>query len=352
MSMIAAILVFGLIVLIHEFGHFIVAKKCGIGVIEFSIGMGPRLWSIQKGETRYSLKALPFGGSCMMMGEDENDTDPKAFNNKSVWARIAVIAAGPVFNFLLAFIFGIIIVRAVGYDAPQLVDVQEGFPAKEQGMQAGDIITKLNGEPVVVYRDITLYRFLHPTETVTVEYVRPSEDGTSGEKRTAVITPKYSEESGSYMLGIVVSGYYRQAEGLAELLKYGAYESIYCIKTALKSLAMMVRGQVGMDDMAGPVRMVSIIDDTVKESIPYGIKTMVLTLMNLCVLLSANLGVMNLLPVPALDGGRLVFLLIEAVRGKPIDKEKEGMVHMAGMALLMGLMIVVLFNDISILFFR
>lgn len=219
-------------------------------------------------------------------------------------------------------------------------------------MQAGDIITRLNGEPVVVYRDITLYRLLHPTETVNVEYVRPSGDGKTMEKRTAVITPKYSEESGSYMLGIVVSGYYRPANGVGEILKYGAYEGVYCIKTALKSLAMMFRGQVGMDDMAGPVRMVSIIDDTVKETIPYGIETMILTLMNLCVLLSANLGVMNLLPIPALDGGRLVFLIIEAVRGKPIDKEKEGMVHMAGMAVLMGLMILVLFNDISILFFK
>ena len=158
MSIIAAVLVFGLIILIHEFGHFIVAKKCGIGVVEFSIGMGPRLWSTEKGETRYSIKAFPFGGSCMMLGEDENESNPKAFNNKPVWARIAVVAAGPIFNFILAFVFGIIIVRSVGYDAPQLVDVQEGFPAQEQGMQAGDIITRLNNEPVVVYRDITLYR--------------------------------------------------------------------------------------------------------------------------------------------------------------------------------------------------
>ena len=191
MSMIAAVLVFGLIVLIHEFGHFIVAKKCGIGVIEFSIGMGPRLWSIQRGETRYSIKILPFGGSCMMLGEDEDDKDPKAFVNKPVWARIAVVAAGPIFNFILAFVLGIVIVCRVGYDAPELVDVQEGFPAQEQGMQAGDIITRLNGEPVVVYRDITLYRLLHPTETVNVEYVRPSGDGKTMEKRTAVITPKY-----------------------------------------------------------------------------------------------------------------------------------------------------------------
>lgn len=352
MSIIVAILVFGLIVLIHEFGHFIVAKKCGIGVLEFSIGMGPRICSFVKGETRYSIKALPFGGSCMMLGEDENETDPKAFNNKPVWSRIAVVAAGPFFNFLLALVLGIIIVRAAGYDAPRLIDVQEGFPAQEQGMQAGDIITKLNREPVVVYRDITLYMLTHPTDTVQVEYLRPSEDGQTMEKRTAVITPKYSEETGTYMLGIMVSRYYQQVEGIGETLKYGAYEVVYCMKMVVKSIGMMLRGQVGMDDMAGPVRMVSIIDETVEETIPYGIETMVLTLMNLCMLLSANLGVMNLLPIPALDGGRLVFLLIEAVRGKPIDKEKEGMVHMAGMAVLMCLMVLVLFNDISILFFK
>ncbi len=207
MSLILAILVFGLIVLIHEFGHFIVAKRCGIGVIEFSVGMGPRLFSFVKGETRYSLKALPFGGSCMMLGEDENDTDPKAFNNKSVWARMAVIFAGPLFNFLLAFVFALVIVSWVGYDSPQLIGVQEGFPAEEQGMQEGDIITGLNGRRVTIYRDVTLYMMTHPTEPVTVEYLRPGVDGRADEVREAYITPEYSEEYGTYMLGISVSAY-------------------------------------------------------------------------------------------------------------------------------------------------
>ena len=223
-------------------------------------------------------------------------------------------------------------------------------------MQAGDIITRLNNEPVVVYRDITLYRLLHPTETVTVEYIRPSEDGKSGEKRTAVITPRYSEESGSYMLGIVVSGYYRQARGLGETLKYGAYEGVYCIKTALKSLAMMFRGQVGMDDMAGPVRMVSIIDDTVKETIPYGLKTMILTLMNLCVLLSANLGVMNLLPIPALDGGRIFFLAVDALSlglfKRKVPEKYQAAMNAACFILLMGVMLLVTLKDVGQLFMR
>lgn len=351
MSIIVAVLVFGLIVLIHEFGHFIVAKKCGIGVIEFSIGMGPRVWSFEKGETRYSLKLLPFGGSCMMLGEDEKETDPKAFNNKPVWARIAVVFAGPLFNFLLAMVLGIIIVHAVGYDSPQLQDVQEGLSAQEQGMQAGDIITRLNHEPVVVYRDITLYMMLHPSDPVQVEFKRLGEDGRTWEKHVVTLTPKYSEENGRYMLGIVVSGAYTKPTGIGETLKYGTYEMLYSVKTTIKSIGMIFSGRVGRNDVAGPVRMVSLIDETVEETIPYGILAVVLTLMNLCLLLSANLGVMNLLPIPALDGGRLVFLLLEVVRGKPIDKEKEGMVHMAGMVVLMGLMVLVLFNDLSILFF-
>ncbi|MCI8515606.1 MAG: RIP metalloprotease RseP [Hungatella sp.] len=351
MSIIVAVLVFGMIILIHEFGHFIVAKQCGIGVLEFSIGMGPRLFCVTRGETRYSIKIFPFGGSCMMLGEDENDKDPRAFNNKSVWARIAVIAAGPVFNFILAFFLALVIIHVAGHDAPRLTGVLDGMPAQEQGLEAGDLITKLNRERVVVYRDITMYMMLHPSDPVTVEYVRTLKDGRS-ETRTARLVPRYSEEYQAYMLGIQANAYREPVTGVADTVRYGAYEVVYWVKTAIKSIQMMFRGQVKPDDIAGPVRMVSIIDETVEENRQYGMEMVLLNLINLCVLLSANLGVMNLLPIPALDGGRLAFLAVEAVRGKPIDKEKEGMVHMAGMVLLMGLMVFVLFNDIALLFFR
>ncbi len=350
MMVIIAILAFGVLILVHEFGHFVVAKLNGIGVVEFSIGMGPRLISFTKGETMYSLRILPFGGSCMMVGEDGSDPDPRAFNNKPVWSRIAVVAAGPFFNFILAFVLGLIIVHAAGYDSPQLIDVQEGFPAQEAGMQAGDIITKMNRDHIVVYRDISLYLYIHPSDTVTVEYKRPLSNGTY-EKRSAVITPKYSEEYDKYMIGIVVSGGYQPVHGFFETIKYGAYEVIYSIKTVIRSLEMLVTGKVGMNDIAGPVRMVSIIDETVEEAAPYGWQSVALTLMDLILLLSANLGVMNLLPIPALDGGRLLFLIIELVRGKPVPPEKEGMIHMIGMAFLMVFMVIVLFHDIFYVFF-
>ena len=351
MSLIISILVFGLIILIHEFGHFIVAKKNGIAVVEFSIGMGPRLLTTVWGETRYSIKVFPFGGSCMMLGEDESDPDPRAFNNKPVWSRIAVVAAGPVFNFLLAFVLAVVIVGSVGYDAPELTGVQDGFSAQEQGMQAGDVITKLDNTPVVIYRDLTMFMMTHTDAPIRVEYRRTLADG-SVEKRTAVLTPKLSKETGTYMLGIISRGYRVPAGGFLNILKYGAYEVVYWIKAVIKSIGMMIGGQVHSEDLAGPIRMVAMVDETVDESISYGIVTMLLSVANLCVLFSANLGVMNLLPIPALDGGRLVFMLIEAVRGKPVDREKEGLVHLVGMALLMCLMIFILFNDISNVFIR
>ena len=351
MSFIVAILVFGMIILIHEFGHFIVAKKCGIGVLEFSIGMGPRLFSFNGGETRYSIKILPFGGSCMMLGEDEDASDPRAFNNKPVWSRIAVIAAGPVFNFILAFFLALVIIHSAGHDSPRLIGVIDGLPAQEAGLEAGDLITRINRERIVVYRDITMYMMTHPSDPVDIQYRRTLPDG-STQTRTARLVPKYSEEYHSYMLGIQASAYREPVTGVMDTIKYSAYEVVYWIKTAVRGILMMFQGQVGADDIAGPVRMVSIIDETVEENRLYGMEMVVLNLVNLCVLLSANLGVMNLLPIPALDGGRLVFLFVEALRGKPVDKEKEGMVHMAGMVVLMCLMVFVLFNDIASLFFR
>lgn len=348
LSFLAAVLVFGIIILVHEFGHFLLAKKNGIGVIEFSIGMGPRLFSFDKGETKYSLKLLPFGGSCMMMGEDESNSDPRAFNNKSVWGRISVIAAGPIFNFILAFFFAVIIVLRVGYDSAELSGVIEGYPAQEAGLQAGDVLTNINGQKITVYRDVTLYLFMNQGKALNVEYKRPVQGGY--EKFHTTIVPKYSEETGTYMMGIERINYRTPVKNIGEVIKYSAYEVQFCVTTAIKSIGMMFKGEVKTDDIAGPVRMVTMIDESVKENIAYGLEAVLLNLANMCVLFSANLGIMNLLPIPALDGGRLVFLFLEVLRGKPVDKEKEGMVHMVGMMLLMALMVFVVFNDIRNLF--
>lgn len=350
LNILAAILLFGFIVLVHEFGHFLLAKLNGIGVVEFSIGMGPRLISFTKGETRYSLKGLPFGGSCMMVGEDSENPDPKAFNKKPVWSRISVIAAGPVFNFILAFLFAMVIVGQIGHDSPVLYAVSEGSPAQEAGLKAGDRITRINSRKVTAYRDVMFYILAHPGEEVTIHYERPlgesMENGGAAEKHSAVVRPQFDAERQAYMLGVQFYGY-EKVKGLGELIYYSAYEVKYCIVSTFDSIGMMVRRQINVDDAtAGPVRIVNMVSEDVQAGREAGFLAVVIVLSNWVLLLSASLGIMNLLPLPALDGGRLLFLFIELVRGKPIDPEKEGMVHMAGMMLLMALMVFVLFNDI------
>lgn len=342
MKIILALLVFSVIVIIHELGHFLLAKLNGITVTEFSVGMGPRLFSHEWGGTRYSLKLLPFGGSCMMVGEDEESTEEGSFGGKSVWARIAVVAAGPVFNFILAFVLSLILVGNIGYD-DTIIDVTEGYPAAEAGMQNGDEILRLNGSRVYVFREVSLYNSLHQGEPMEITYAR------DGEKHTVTLEP-IQDESGSYRMGFSKSAV-RSKGNIFQILKYSYAELRYWVKATLESLVMLVRGQVGLQDMSGPVGIVNAIGDTYEANRSDGWYYVTLSMMMISILLSVNLGIMNLLPIPALDGGRLVFLIIEAVRGKAISQEKEGMVHFAGFVLLMGLMVFILFNDIRNIFF-
>lgn len=343
MKIVIAIIIFSVLVIFHELGHFLLAKKNGIYVKEFTLGLGPTLFGFTKGETKYCLKLLPFGGSCVMLGEDEASEDERAFNNKSVWARIAVVAAGPVFNFILAFLFSLIIIGSVGYDEPVVHGLIEDFPASEAGMEPGDKIIKMNNDNILVYREISLYVNLHQGETVDLVYER------DGEKYETTLVPKLDEESGSYLLGFSGGGV-RTKGNILQTLKYGFFEVEYWIETTFKSLGMMLGGKVSPDDVSGPVGIVDAIGDTYEQSKGDGAFYVFLNMLNMSILLSANLGVMNLLPIPALDGGRLVFLIIEAIRRKPMDREKEGMVHFVGFVILILLMVLILFNDVRKLF--
>ncbi len=339
MKIIIALLIFSVIIIIHELGHFLLAKANGITVVEFSLGMGPRLFSFEGGGTKYSLKVLPFGGSCMMLGEDEDDEGEGTFGSKSVWARISVIAAGPFFNFLLAFVLSVFIIGNIGYDIPVLLGVSEGLPAEAAGLQPGDRITKMNGKTIRLYREVQNYSIFHSGETVVFEYER------DGKTYEAVVEPVMTENG--YKYGISGSVNYRQRTNAIDTLKYSAYEVYYWIDMTLQSLKMMVKGNVTLDDVSGPVGVVDAIGDTYEESKSDGALYVWLNLMNIAILLTANLGVMNLLPIPALDGGRLVFLIIEAIRRKRVDPEVEAKIHFAGLMLLLLLMVVVMFNDVK-----
>lgn len=342
MGIILAILVFGIIVFIHELGHFLLAKANKIRVDEFSLGMGPRLISFVKGETRYSLKLLPLGGSCMMGEDDVDDTSEGSFNSKSVWARMSVVVAGAVFNFLLALIFSMIVIGYTGYDEPVISGVVEGFPAQEAGLTEGDRIVKMNNKKINIWREITYYNMFHPGETVKLIYER------DGEKHEATITPK-KDEDGNYLIGITSPAQYEKAN-LFTAVQYGVYEVKFWICTTLESLKMLVTGDVGVDQLSGPVGIVSVVDETYQQSKSYGVMVVIMQMLNIGILLSANLGVMNLLPLPALDGGRLVFMVVEAIRGKRVPPDKEGWVHGIGMILLLALMAFVMFNDVKKLF--
>lgn len=339
MNIIIALLVFSVIIIVHEFGHFLLAKLNGITVLEFSLGMGPRILSFEKGGTRYSLKPLPFGGSCMMLGEDGEEEGEGAFGTKSVWARMSVIAAGPFFNFLLAFVLSVFIIGNIGYDPAVVLGVTEGLPAEAAGIQEGDLITKINGKKIRLYREVSNYSTFHQGETAVFEYVR---DGVTYETTVEPMLTEYG-----YKYGIAGSVNYRQKTNVLETLKYSAYEVYYWIDTTVQSLKMLVQGGVKLDDMSGPVGVVEIIGETYEESKSEGVLYIWLNLMNVAILLTANLGVMNLLPIPALDGGRLLFLIVEAVRRKRVEPELEAKIHFAGLMILMVLMVVVLLNDVK-----
>jgi regulator of sigma E protease len=342
LKLIVALLVFGIIVMFHEFGHFIVAKKNGIIVEEFAIGMGPKLFGIKGKETEYTIRLFPIGGACMMLGEDTaEEVLEGSFNSKSVWARIAVVAAGPFFNFIMAFFCALLIIGMTGYTSGEILEVADNSPAMTAGLEAGDLITRADKTAIHTFTDFRMFVSLNQGRTCTITYKR---DGISYQTE---VTPRLDED-GVYRIGI--TGGVQEKPGPLGTIISSFYEVKSNINLVIKSLEMMIQGQVSKDDVSGPVGMFSVIGDSYEAAAQYGLREVILTIADLILLLSANLGVMNLLPIPALDGGRLVFLVIEAVRGKPVSRDKEGFVHMIGFILLMVLMVLIMFNDLSKIF--
>ncbi len=345
------IVIFGVVVISHEFGHFLLAKANGIHVIEFAVGMGPNLFSFQKGDTRYSLKLFPIGGACMFEGEDgmdvPEDGEPGegSFLKAGVWGRISTVAAGPFFNFILAFVIALVMVHMIVIRDPVATQVLEGGAAWTAGMKDGDRILSLDGERVYLYEEIQLFTMMHKGGDVEVEYER------DGEVCRTLLTPSYDETTGRYLLGISNASFV-ELSGL-DGLKYAWYEMRYSIRMTYKSLGMLIRGQVKRQDVAGPVGIaVNLVGKTYENTRAYGWRNVLVNMLNITLMLSVNLGILNLLPIPALDGGRLVFLLVEVIRGKPVPPEKEGMVHFIGLMFFMALMVLLLFNDLSNIFTR
>ena len=349
-TLILFVLIFGVVVISHEFGHFLLAKANGIHVIEFSVGMGPNLFSFQKGDTKYSLKLLPIGGACMFEGEDglnekeEGEDHSGSFLNANVWARISTVLAGPVFNFILGFIVAFIMVNMlVAVRDPVATEIVDGGAAQEAGLLPGDRILALNGSKIHLFEEIQLFCMTYRGGEVKVQYER---DGVKG---TTTLTPQYDESVGYYMIGIQ-NAHFVELSGLNSF-RYAWYEMRYCVKMTWKSLEMLVQGQVSRQDVAGPVGIaVNVVGKTYETVKDYGWQSVLLSMLNITLMLTVNLGILNLLPIPALDGGRLVFLIWEAITHKPVPPDKEGMVHFIGLMFFMVLMVFLLFNDLVNIF--
>lgn len=340
-SIISAVLIFCVIVVVHEFGHFIVARKCGIDVQEFAIGMGPVIFKKQGKHTLFTLRLLPLGGFCSM-GEDEESDNENSFRNKSVWRRIVVIAAGAIMNLILGFILSLIIFLVAGKVTTTIIaEIVPGSGCEAAGMAVGDRITKVNGLHIFTANDI-IYE-LRNDEDGVLDFVVERD----GEKLTfngVKFGLTVDEETGERVLNYDFKVYMKNMTA-AELLPAAANKFMYYSRLILMSLRDLISGKYGLNNLQGPVGIVTVISESAQESgfdIGY--------LLDIAMLISVNVGIFNLLPLPALDGGRLVFLIIEAIRRKPIKAETEGMVHFAGFALLMLLMIIVTFNDVKNIF--
>lgn len=359
MSIIYFLLILGIVIFVHEFGHFFVAKINGIGVVEFAIGMGPNIVSFVKGGTRYSLKWIPFGGFCRLLGQDEFLEDgeeaagpvpEESFQNKGVWRRISVVLAGPFMNFVLALLLAILVVGIGGENTARVGVVTKDSPAQSAGLQQGDRILSINGKKIHLFQELVLYNTMNPGKPQTLKVRR------GAETLTLNLTPKYYPKEQRYLIGIMSMGS-EKLKGF-DTLRYAFYEVGFNIDMVVQSLRRMVTGHFKLNDLGGPVAIAGMVNNIVtevgKDTVHLGfliqVKYLFLNLASFVVLLSANLGVMNLLPIPGLDGGRLLFLLFEAIFRKPVPKKYEGIVNAVGFALLMLLMVVVLMNDIRRLF--
>ena len=351
MSIVIAILIFGLIIIIHEFGHFIMARKCGVLVEEFSIGMGPLLYKKQNSGTQFSVRLLPIGGYCKMLGEDGESEDPRAFNNKPLWRRTAILSFGAIMNLALAFIIFLFLVAINGFSTAGIIEVVPDSPAAKAGLMPGDQIIELNHSKITIFEDLELVLALSNGKPMDMTYVR------NGQTYGIEITPYLISQDGNnaYKLGFYPTGktgfFSKRAEGFEqasiwESLTVPVRQIVFYIRATVISIIKLIMRQLPFSNMSGPIGMVSTINKSYNDTIRVSGWYTFLNMVNLCGLLSANLGVFNLLPLPALDGGRLLFVLVEFIRRKPVPVEKESIVHMVGFVLLMILAAFIAYSDI------
>ncbi|MBP1758121.1 MAG: Membrane-associated zinc metalloprotease [Firmicutes bacterium] len=345
---ILAILMFGVLIAVHEWGHFIAAKRLGVRVNEFAIGMGPALWSKQKGETLYSLRAFPIGGFCAMEGEDEDTASPDSFAKKSLWRKLVILCAGSFMNFVAGLLLLLLLLsQSTGFAVPVIQSFAEGFPGQsEEGLLPGDRILAVDGRKVHIYSDVTLYFNLSNGETMNLLIQR---DGQVMERTDFPLKPREYMTNGQSVLRYGIN-FQSVVATPGRVLSETWGTAGYFARSVWLGLQMLAKGDAGMKDLAGPVGIVSMIGETSAQA---GAQSLMAGVMNLCyiiALVAVNLAIMNMLPIPALDGGRVFLLLVgkgyHLLTRRELNSKYEAYIHAAGFVLLIGLMVIVTFQDV------
>ena len=330
------VLLFSFIILFHELGHFIFAKRSGIGILEFAIGMGPKVWSTKKGETEYSIRLIPIGGFVAMAGEDGAENDPEetnmdSFGDKTIWQRVQTIAAGPIFNIILTVILLAGVFTYMGTPQTELANVVKGTPAYEAGIEPGDKVVEIGGMEIKNWSDVSAAVDKSGNKKTEIVVDR------DGKEKTFEITPEKSKDN-RYVLGIEA----KMGRNPFVAIKNAVVSTWEMSVQMVTFVVQLFTGNLPMkltDAVGGPVAVVSVVNEASKVG--------VLNLIYVMAVISLNLGILNLVPFPALDGFRLLMLLIEFLRGgKKLDPEKEGFVNMLGFAALMAFIVFITHNDI------
>jgi regulator of sigma E protease len=327
---IAAIIAFGVLIIIHELGHFIMAKVNGVKVEEFSIGMGPKLFGIKGKETEYLIKLLPIGGYVKMLGDEGKSDDPRAFNNKSSLRKLSVVIAGPIMNLVLGVVLFSIIASARGYVAPIVKSTIPDQPAAVAGIKPGDRITRVNNSKISTWEDFITQVYTVGGKPINISYER------QGTLRQATVIPMKNKAENRYMVGI--EGTQVTSPNLGQSISYGFIETKSLIKQTFSFFKILFSGKASMNDVGGPVTIIKISGAAAKAGI--------LSLLAFSAYISVQLAIFNIIPFPALDGGYIFLFLFEIITGKKVDDNKVGMINYVGFAILMALMVVVTVKDI------
>ncbi len=354
MKILLGILILAVIVFVHEMGHYLIARLNGIDVVEFTVGFGPKIfgWKTKAG-TKISVRLIMLGAACVfddLDADNDEDTDlamliaNSSFRKANVWSRIATTLAGPFFNLLLAFVLGLFLMNYIDIPDTTITGIQTDGAAYAAGIREGDKIISVNGSRCYLYPEVSTAVELGVGHPLAIVYEH------EGQRNKVEVVPKMNEQYKRFMIGVEFGGGPAVAKGPLQIVKSSYLYVRYMVRMTFASFRMLFVGQAKVSELAGPVGAAQIVGEEYDSAKAEGPLAVVVSMLNIALLLSANIGIVNLFPIPAFDGGKLLFLIYEAIRGKPANSKVEGTIQLVGVGILLVLLVVVMYNDITRLF--